>query len=271
MTERVVDEVPERLLEPHAGRRARSSPAARRPRAAGRPPAPATRSASRSRRAARRRSSVLEPERELAPVGARDQEQVLGELREPVDLLGRSRAAPLAAPPATRRGAARARAPCAGARAACAARARRRRRRRARARARPRAGRASRSASRRAARPRRRVCGTGSRSPGVSAEIAAARRRIDSTGRSDEPGEEVAGERREQRARSGPRSAARRAGCASVSARSSRVVADDEHERAPAARRRGVARRRDGSSRPGTERRFAKIVPAQRRAQLARR
>ena len=32
-----------------------------------------------------------------------------------------------------------------------------------------------------------RVCGTGSRSPGVSAEISAARRRIDSTGLSASP------------------------------------------------------------------------------------
>ena len=36
------------------------------------------------------RLEILEPQLELAPVGASDEEQRLGELREPVDLLGRS-------------------------------------------------------------------------------------------------------------------------------------------------------------------------------------
>ncbi len=92
---------------------------------------------------------------QLAGIGARDQQQVLGEARQPLGLLrGRAeRLLELLARAAA--GAARSRARSSVARAACAARGWRPRRSAVRARRRPRAGRASRSASRRGARSRR--------------------------------------------------------------------------------------------------------------------
>ena len=203
-------------------------------RAAGRSPRPATRTGWRPRTAASATSSVSTLERQLPRVGPGDQRA------------GPRRAGPAGRPPGTtrrtrlaqllrrrRRGGARARAPSAGARAAFAARARRRRRTRAPA--------ASASSSRSSisfsVSPSRSTsspcCGTGSRSPGVSAEIAAARRRIESTGRSDEAREEVAGERREQRARPGPAISSTSRRLASVSARFSRVAPTTSTSRAP--------------------------------------
>ena len=180
--ERVVDEVPERLLEPKpvaaqvtrpggrigtdglpgvSARQLESASVARRARSTS---SSSTRSGSRPRseRAIRSRSSA-------SCAGGRSPPTSDGQL--------------LSAPRPTRRGAARARARFAAARAACAARGPRRRRRRARARAPP----SSRSSISFSVSPSRSssspVAGTGSRSPGVSAEIAAARRRIASTGR----------------------------------------------------------------------------------------
>ena len=232
VAERVVDEVAERLLEPHPvcldDEPVRGRSTSRSCRLAPR----ATRSGS----ATEPSSSCHRPSRGGAAAGLGPSARSAAGLR---------RAARADRPPrrtggrasrsssAVRRGAARARARCAAARAACAARGRHRRRSRAPARSRPRAARASRSASRRAARSSSPVGGTGSRSPGVSAEIAAARRRIDSTWPQRQPGEQVADQRRRGSSAIGPAISSSSRKLASVSARSCRVAPTTSTSRWP--------------------------------------
>ena len=103
------------------------------------------------------------------------------------------------------------------------------------------------------------VEGTGRRSPGFSAEIAAARRRIDSTWRSDSP------------ARKYPNSDASTSAIGPAMSNSSRkefsvsarfwAVAPTTSTILRPLRSTGVASRRDGSSSPGVEERRAKIGP----------
>ena len=99
VAKRVVDEVAERLLQPMpvaAHRRALRRPRARR---AFRPPRRAIRRGWRRTRGARRVDG-LEPERQATAIGARDQQQVLGELREAIHLLATSVGPPPSTPSA---------------------------------------------------------------------------------------------------------------------------------------------------------------------------
>ena len=186
------------------------------------------------------RLELLESQREVTVIGARDQQQGLGELREPVDLLGRSpqgvsQLASLS--PCRRASSSSVRSSASGVRSSWPASA---------TKVRSRTSAASRRASiSLSVSPSRstssRVCGTGRRSPGLSAEIdgGATSHRLDRPQR--EPGQDVARERRQhQRDRPGDQQlvaqAAQRLGA--ILARDP----DDEHEVCAAPRRRAWRR-----------------------------
>ncbi len=162
------------------------------------PPRPGGRSGGRRRRGRRAGSSALQAQRQLAALGLGDRQQVLGELGEPVGLLGGrgerraqflAASGPLPAPAPAR---------CAGSPAACAARGWRRRRRRARARAPRRAARASRSASCPAARSRRRSAAPAGAGRARRPRSPPRATRIASTGLQRRGGDPVGGERGEE-------------------------------------------------------------------------
>ena len=244
-----------------------------RPRSPAPPPRRGGRSGARPARGRRPASQPARAQRQLAALGLGDRQQVLGELGEPVGLLGGRgqrrpqllRRAALRPAPAPAR--------CAGSPAACAARGWRRRRRRARARAPRRGVRASRSASCPAARPRRRVGGTGRRSSGSrGGDLRRPRaHRLDRLQRRG--GDPVGGERGEEQ---GDRAADQE----QLGEVGERLVArlgrgaDDDDPLAAAACSTGTASRRDSPSQARAagrgRRRSARAAPARSSAGVSR-
>ena len=239
--ERVVDEVAERLLEAepsasHLASAVGSRPSSRRPRLDARS---AKRSAVEWASSPRSSGSTRSAERRLVRAG--DQQQVLGEQHEPVGLLGRraDRCAQLRPRVRGRRSASSSSAfrSASGVRSSWLASATKRRSCSSAA-----SSRASMSFSVSArSRISSRLRGTGSRAPVVVAEIALARRRIDSTGRSARGREQVAAEGREEQPDRRPRRAARETGGGASPRVCRERPGDDQHppsvrdgERAPA-------------------------------------
>ena len=188
VAERVVDEVPERLLEPEAVAVDAAAPvAALVGERASRSPRPAIGTGCATEARSSSASSVSTLERQPPALGAGDQQEVLGELGQAVDLLRSTSASPRGAP----------RASSAVPQRELELRAEQRERRSQLVAG---IGDEVALALEGVLEPLEHlvqglpepldlvpVAGTGSRSPGVSAEIAAARRRIDSTGRSASP------------------------------------------------------------------------------------
>ena len=196
--QRVVDQVGQRLLDPRGVGVERARPATGSA-SSGRPSTLRPRlEAPGDAREHLARVERLRAHRQPPLVRARDHQQVLGQAREPLGLLGGRAQRVLELLAGCARRAARARARCAGSPAACAARARRRATN-ARSRLNATSSRASISFSVRPSRPISSLAGgTGSRSLVSAAVTAAAWRRIRSTGRSAAAASDVADHRGDQ-------------------------------------------------------------------------